>query len=133
MDRNPGAQAHHDRMILFMSERLPRLGYHDIQADLEGYELPARIPGLKHSDRPDLFCLNSSGRPVIFEVETCNSWDDKHVIGQWTLFRSAADQLNGEFHIVIPRDCGKNRGCLLVKHTLSILEITADKIWEVEI
>lgn len=133
MQRYAGAQAHHDRMIRFLAARLTELEYRDIRADLDGFVRPDLIAGRKHEERPDLTCLDASGRLVIIEVETANTWDDQHVIGQWTLFRSAANYAGGEFHVAIPKDCGVEDGRVLVENTLDILEIKAEQIWELEV
>lgn len=127
LKRNPTETAEHSRLILMMAEHFKKLGYIGIRADLKAYPKPGKILGRV----PDLTCnkRDKAKTLVVLEAETCGSIFDEHTQRQWRAFSASALALKGEFHIVVPKTCGRESGRTLARRRLRELNISCDEIW----
>ena len=117
----------HRSLIRMMLNYFRNQGYTNLRADLESQTPPEQI-----GDRiPDLTCnKNDFGRTfIILEAETCSTISHEHTEEQWKAFYRKAREVEGEFHLVVPRNCDDDSGRSLARQRLSELEITADHIW----
>ena len=130
--RNAAQSKEHQQLVRTMAVHYGRQGCSNIKADLPGYEQPHTIRSGSVEHRPDVTCTKTQGghkRIIILEAETCESVEDSHTASQWKLFRLAADSWGGEFHIIVPRQCGNSAGRDLAHQRLRELGISADEIW----
>lgn len=97
------SQYEHDKLIQEIAAKYEEMGYIGIQADIDGYRSPPILGfefDLKH--RPDVYCKDLQGNPIVCEVETEDSIDDEHTVSQWTVLSGDAKKLGGQFHLVVP-------------------------------
>jgi len=130
--RKVAASKEHEQLVRIMASHFEKKGYSNIKADLPGYEQPGNIRSGAVEHRPDVTCEKNEGgrrRVILLEAETGDSIEESHTASQWKLFRLAADQWGGEFHIIVPRQCGNSAGRDLAQQRLRELGISADEIW----
>ena len=118
----------HKQLVKMMVNHFSNQGYTNIRADIDGYTRPEPIgDGHGRTYIPDLTCnKNDRNRSrIVLEAETCGTIDDGHTAGQWRAFARA----RGEFHLVVPKTCGREPGRTKAQRQLRALGITADEIW----
>ena len=117
----------HKSLVRMMLNYFRNQGYTNLRADLENETSPEQIG----DHIPDLTCnKNDFGRTfMILEAETCSTISDEHTESQWRTFYRKARQVEGEFHLVVPRICGDDSGRDLANQRLRELGITADTVW----
>ena len=113
-----------------MVEVLERSGYREIKVDLEGHEPPALVRGTVRSHRPSLMALGG-GRPVLFDVFVPGDVAYEEQLSRWQLFASAAEQISGEFHVVVPGELEGVPGREWVRRLAEGVGMTVTKVWEV--
>lgn len=138
MTRSFEDKVRHDSLVKMMVKYFGSLGYTAITADIDGYPTP-NATWWKNKPQeqriPDLTCYKNdpSRTLIILEAETCPTLTTEHTKEQWKLFSAHAKQNNGEFHVVVPKECSVAgspiSGQELVERIASELGITIDKIW----
>lgn len=138
MPRSFEDKSRHDSLIRMMVKYFGSLGYTAITADIDGYPTP-NATWWKNKPQeqriPDLTCYKNdpSRTLIILEAETCSSLTIEHTKEQWELFSAHAKQNNGEFHVVVPKECSEAgspiSGQGLVEKIASESGISIDKIW----
>jgi hypothetical protein len=126
------AQSSHpgrESAILLMAEALPLVGYGGIKADLPGWEPPEIVRGALRDHRPSL----SAREPklVFFDVLALGPLTLEEVASRWQLFASAAQQSEGEFHVVIPRWVAGRDGRQLAKQLAELVGVRIGFIWAI--
>jgi hypothetical protein len=116
--------------IRLMAEALPLAGYGGVRADLPGWDVPDLVHGAMKDHRPSLFC--QSPRPIFLDVvagqETLALED---LASRWQLFASAAELINGEFHVVVPRWLAGHDGRRLAKQIAELVGVRIGYIWAI--
>jgi len=127
VERSLAESEEHKRLVKMMLNHFKSKGYTNLKADLEGETLPDRIDG----HIPDLTCNknDAKGTFIILEAETCNTIFDEHTEDQWKTFHQKAQEVGGEFHIIVPKTCNGESGPDLARKRLNELGIRADAIW----
>lgn len=118
----------HRQLIKMMVSHFREQGYTSIKADLGQHAQPTPIGDRSGTTYiPDLTCnKNDRARtPIVLEAEICSTINDSHTAGQWRAFAHA----KGEFHLVVPKNCGSESGRTKARHRLRELGITAEEIW----
>jgi len=124
--------AGHDALVQMMAQHFKSLGYADIKADIAGWVRPDSIYWVnKPSEKfiPDLTCFNANGKFIILEAETCSTFSDAHTHAQFEIFRAHATKLGGEFHVVVPRQCGTASGRDAINAVARTWAIAMDNVW----
>jgi hypothetical protein len=112
-----------------MAEVLARSGYSEIRADVVGFAAPEVVRGTVRSHRPSL-SARARGRPVLVDVflpEECDL--DRH-LSRWHLFASAAEQMGGEFHLVVPSWLDGRAGRSWARQLTEGCGFSVGKVWE---
>ena len=119
----------HEKMVRMVLNHFKDQGYTNLKADLENETLPDQIGDYV----PDLTCCkNDEKKTLIFvEAETCGTISHEHTEGQWKTFYRKSREVNGEFHLAVPRVCNGDSGQALAKQRLDELNINAHKVWGV--
>lgn len=125
--RTPTESQEHKNLVEMMFNYFVKQGYTNLKADLEGKTQPDQIG--KHI--PDLTCNKNDTKKtfIILEAETCSTISDEHTESQWKTFYNKAKEIDGEFHIVVPKTCNNSSGRTLAEQRLKELGISADTIW----
>lgn len=115
-----------------IAETLPMCGYQNVHADIPGYRLPELIKGAQRDHRPALVAT-TRGHLVFFDVTIPES---KHLsreqVSRWQLFSSAAELMEGEFHVVIPRWLKTNTaGGKFARTWADLIGADVDYYWEI--
>ena len=136
MERTFEDRVNHDYLVRMMAKHFASLGYTRIRADIDGYLTPDAIWWTNRPNEkkvPDLTCYKNDPNKtkIVLEAETCSSLKSEHTREQWELFRANASQNNGEFHVVVPRQCPESglTGRELAKQLAVELNIALDNIW----
>lgn len=127
-NRTGAESQEHINLIAMMANHFKQKGYQNIKADMDGFLQPEPISdGKGNRYIPDLTCTKNDllGTRIVLEAETCGTINDSHTAGQWTAFARA----QGEFHVVVPKNCGLTSGREKAKARLRDLGITAQEIW----
>lgn len=106
--RPPQAQSLHDRMVHEMANILVRdINYRDVRADDIGWSIAGRsaAPGEIAGRVPDVSAVSMLGRPLIVEVETCESISLVETREQWAAFSAYAVRQGGAFRVLVPISC----------------------------
>ncbi len=121
----------HDGLVRTLAEHFKYLGYRQVAADLDDYAKPSLIKGTLRDHIPDVTCVKSVYPPItiIAEAETGDSLRDEHTISQLQLFRSAATNTGGEFHLMVPAVIDGQPGHSVASNWLRQLGLAADQIW----
>lgn len=127
MTREPAESREHKSLVRMMLNYFRNQGYTNLKADLEGETSPEQID----DHIPDLTCnKNDLERTfIVLEAETCGTIFDEHTEAQWKTFYRKAREVEGEFHLVVPRACNDDSGRTLARQRLTQLGITAHTIW----
>jgi len=106
-----------------MFEYFQKLNYTELRAHLPGETPPKEINGYM----PDLTCRKNDpkGTMIILKVENCSSMDDPKVHAQWKTFHEYSKKVDGEFHLVVPDQFGRDK----VYRRLRELDIPVKQIW----
>ncbi|MBD3196653.1 MAG: hypothetical protein GF317_16475 [Candidatus Lokiarchaeota archaeon] len=92
----------HKNLIWMMVEYFTNQGLENIKADIPGMRIPDTIFGSLQNHKPDL-TADFNGTSIIVEAETSSSIFDNHTSSQWMLFSEFAEEIKGEFHLVVPK------------------------------
>lgn len=106
--RPPQAQSLHDRMVHEMANILVLEGnYRDVRADDIGWSIGGRsaAPAAIAGRVPDVSAVSPLGRPLIVEVETCDSINLDETRAQWAAFSAHAIRQRGFFRVLVPAQC----------------------------
>jgi len=127
--RTPAESEKHEKIIRMMLNHFKDQGYTNLKADLENETLPDQIGDYV----PDLTCCknNEKKTPIFVEAETCDTISHEHTKGQWKAFYKKSREVNGEFHLAVPRVCNGGSGQALAKQRLDELNIKAQEVWKV--
>jgi hypothetical protein len=127
--RTPAESEKHEKIIRMMLNHFKDKGYTNLKADLENETLPDQIGDYV----PDLTCYknNEKKTPIFVEAETCGTISHEHTKGQWKAFYRKSREVNGEFHLAVPRVCNCDSGQALAKQRLDELNIKAHEVWMV--
>jgi hypothetical protein len=117
-------------LVETMAEALALSGYRDVRADVSGLDAPEMVRGTARNHRPSLSALGG-GRPVLVDVYIPGEIDPEEHLSRWHLFGSAAAQLHGEFHVVVPSFFEGTRGRECVRRLTDAMGIEVTKVWEV--
>ena len=119
----------HEKMVRMMLDHFKGQGYTNLKADLENETLPDRIGDYL----PDLTCCKKDEKktPIFVEAETCGTISHEHTEGQWKAFYRKSREVNGEFHLVVPKACNGDSGQALASQRLDELSIKAQEVWKV--
>ena len=121
-----------------MVSHFATLGYLAIRADIQGYSRPDKIywtERKKEAFIPDITCYKNDVErtPIVLEAEICESLGLEHSRRQWQLFSTHALNVNGEFHIVVPRVCKRDNSYIsgndLVKEWAKAWNVVVPQIW----
>lgn len=112
-----------------MAEVLARSGYADVRADVAGFSPPDIVRGTVRSHRP---CLSAraAGRPILVDVFLPEEGEVDHQISRWHLFASAAEQMGGEFHLVVPSWMEGRGGRAWARQVSEACGLPVAKVWE---
>ncbi len=113
-----------------MVEVLERSGYREVRADLGEREPPELVRGTVRSHRPSLFAMGGR-RPALFDVFVPGEVGFEEQLSRWQLFASAAEQLSGEFHVVVPPTIDGVPGKEWTRRLSEAVGLTVTKVWEV--
>ena len=127
--RTPAESEKHEKMIRMMLNHFKDQGYTNLKADLKNETLPDRIGDYV----PDLTCHKNDEKktPIFVEAETCDTILDEHTEGQWIAFYKRSREVNGEFHLAVPKVCNSDSGQALANQRLDELNIEAQEVWKV--
>jgi hypothetical protein len=117
-------------LVETMAEVMTLAGYREIRADLPNREMPELVRGTVRSHRPSLAALGG-GRPVLMDVFVPGETAPEEQLSRWQLFSSAADQVAGEFHVVVPSSVEGLAGGEWVRRLSDSVGISVTKVWEV--
>ncbi len=117
-------------VVEVMAEVLTRSGYRDVQADAPGYLPPDVVRGTVRSHRPSLAAVGG-GRRVFVDVYLPGETGRDEQLSRWHLFASAADQVEGEFHAVVPAFLDGTAGREWVRQLTETTGIGVSKVWEI--
>jgi hypothetical protein len=115
--------------IRLMAETLPLAGYAGVCADLPGWEAPELVHGAIRDHRPSLSAR--APKPVFFDVIALGPLTLEEVASRWQLFASAAEQSEGEFHVVIPRWVAGRDGRTVAKQIAQLVGVRIGYIWAI--
>lgn len=92
----------YDEKIEQAVESLQKQGYENIKADLENYELPAKL--IRQEDNtefvPDI-TATLNNRKGYFEIAK-KTEDQRELVSKWRLLSVLANMKNGSFQIFVP-------------------------------
>ena len=119
----------HKKMVRMMLNHFKDQGYSNLKADRENETLPDQIG----DHVPDLTCCKNDEKRIliIVEAETCDTMSHEHTEDQWKAFYRKSREVNGEFHLAVPRVCNGDSGQALANQRLDELNIKAHKVWRV--
>jgi hypothetical protein len=127
-----GAQVAHverESAIRLMAETLPLAGYQGVRADLPGWEVPDLVHGALRDHRPSLSAQGP--KPILFDVLALGPVTLEEVASRWQLFASAAELVQGEFHVVIPRWVAGRDGKQVAKQIAELVGVRIGFIWTI--
>ena len=98
-NRSQESQSNHDKMVRYIANDLQSRGYY-VRADHIPWNngKPDEIDGYI----PDV-TASSQGQFLIFEIETCPTYDDEHTRKQLTAFSNHSTTF-----IIVPNSCQRN-------------------------
>jgi hypothetical protein len=117
-------------LVETMVEVMTLAGYREVRADLPNHVAPEVVRGTVRSHRPSLAALGG-GRPVLMDIFVPGETAPEEQLSRWQLFSSAADQVAGEFHVVVPSSVEGLNGTEWVRRVTDTVGICVTKIWEV--
>ena len=117
-------------VVEIMAEVLARSGYSDVRADVAGFTAPEVVRGTVRSHRPSL-AARAGNRPVLVDVFLPDESDVERQLSRWHLFASAAEQMGGEFHLVVPSWFEGRTGRAWVQQLTDGHGLRAGKVWEI--
>ncbi len=129
-ERNVAIGPHTRVVTETMGEVLALSGYDAVHADVDGRPAPELVRGTVRSHRPHLSAVGG-GVPVLFDVYLPEESDPEEQLSRWQLFASAAAQLNGEFHVVVPAWIEGSPGKLWARRVADATGIALTKVWEI--
>ena len=88
-------------LIETMAEVFERSGYRELCADFPNRAAPGIVRGTMRSHRPSLAAVIGECA-VLVDVFVPGETPPEEQISRWHLFSSAAAQVGGEFHVVVP-------------------------------
>jgi hypothetical protein len=113
-----------------MVEVLKRSGYREVRADVPGCAAPELVRGSVRSHRPSLAAIGG-GRAVLVDVYLPDETERAEQLSRWHLFASAAGQVEGEFHAVVPSFLEGKAGREWVRRLTDATGIEVSKVWEI--
>jgi hypothetical protein len=123
-----GAQTH--ALAETMLEVFERSGYRDVRADVAGRTAPDVVRGTIRSHRPSLTAV-AGGCPVLLDVFIPQETEPEEQLSRWHLFASAAQQIGGEFHVVVPSRIDGQSGRSWAGRFAEATGLAIHKVWEV--
>jgi hypothetical protein len=123
------ANVDREAAIRLMAEALPLAGYAGVRADLPGWEAPDLVHGALRDHRPSLSARLP--KPILFDVLALGPVTLEEVASRWQLFASAAELLEGEFHVVIPRWVAGRDGRQVAKQIAELVGVRIGFIWAI--
>jgi hypothetical protein len=88
-------------LVETMVEVFERSGYRELRADVPNHAAPDLVRGTMRSHRPSLAAVVGDCA-VLVDVFVPGETAPEEQISRWHLFASAAAQVGGEFHVVVP-------------------------------
>jgi hypothetical protein len=123
------ANTEKEAAIRLMAEALPLAGYGGVRADLPGWDTPELIHGALRDHRPSLSA--TAPKTVFFDVLALGPVTLEDVASRWQLFASAAELIDGEFHVVIPRWVAGRDGRQVAKQIAELIGVRIGFIWAI--
>lgn len=120
-------------LLLTMAELFKHTGHTRVASRLAGFACPTILKGTKADIRPDLTCQqpDSKSTPLMLEVVTPSDYRDTAAFKtRVSLLASTRRAFGWELHFIVP-NCKVDGEWLpeLLKARLSLMGITANKIW----
>ncbi len=98
-----GAAAVYDQIVRSVAEHLTQQGFSSVRANSEGFSPPNAVKWEDEDEGvvPDLVGEHN-GAVYVFEIETRDQLEAKHVEDRWRLLSAHARRHNGKFYLVTP-------------------------------
>jgi hypothetical protein len=117
-------------LVEAMVEVLDRSGYRELRADVGGRHAPDVVRGTVRSHRPSVAAVGG-GCPVLVDVFVPSEMSPEEQLSRWHLFSSAAAQLGGEFHVVVPETLEGISGRAWTRRVAEATGLAIHHVWEV--
>lgn len=107
-----------EKLLKKIVEKLENLGYEDIKADVEGYEVPSKL--IRQNDDiefiPDI-TATLNGRKYYFEIAR-KTKEEVKLVGKWKLLMTLAEMKEGGFKVFVPHGQMKFTKELMKNHNI---------------
>lgn len=129
-EQNEAVGACTQALVETMVEVLERSGYRELHADITGRPVPEIVRGTLRSHRPSLAAVGG-GCAVLVDVFVPSETAPDEQLSRWALFSSAAQQVGGEFHVVVPARLDGVAGRAWANRVAEATGLAIHKVWEV--
>jgi hypothetical protein len=127
---NTAVGAHTQVLVETMVEVLERSGYVEVHADVAGRTAPELVRGTVRSHRPSLAAV-AGGCAVLVDVFVPSEMAPEEQLSRWHLFSSAAEQVGGEFHVVVPSTLEGVAGRAWTRRLAEAMGMSIHQVWEI--
>ena len=117
-------------LVETMVEVLERSGYRELRADVTGRSAPEVVRGTVRSHRPSVAAVGG-GCAVLVDVFVPSETSPEEQLSRWHLFSSAAEQVGGEFHVVVPSTLEGIAGRAWTRRLAEATGMSIHRVWEI--
>jgi hypothetical protein len=117
-------------LVETMAEVLERSGYRELRADVPNRAAPELVRGTVRSHRPSLAAV-AGGCAVLVDVFVPGETPAEEQLSRWHLFSSAAEQVGGEFHVVVPATVDGMAGRAWARRVAEATGLSIQQVWEI--
>lgn len=100
---DPHSESVYHQIVQFVVEHLRQQGFSSVRANSEGFSIPGKVKWEEEDEGvvPDI-TGEHNGSVYVFEIETRDNLEAKHVEDRWRLLSVHAKRHNGKFYLVTP-------------------------------
>ena len=117
-------------LVETMAEVLERSGYRELRADVPNRAAPELVRGTVRSHRPSLAAV-AGGCAVLVDVFVPGETPAEEQLSRWHLFSSTAEQVGGEFHVVVPATVDGMAGRAWARRVAEATGLSIHQVWEI--